>query len=63
VHRRARTKLSQPDHVNGKKECSFLKKKPKNFYLFSLSASKLDSIPGAKVFCFFFSKKKPFLPR
>jgi len=48
-----------------RKEVFFFEKKPKNFYLFR-ATSMLHGWangrkPGAKVFCFFFSKKKYFL--
>jgi hypothetical protein len=37
------------------------KKKPKNFDLAGALAPPLPQPPGAKVFCFFFSKKKHLL--
>jgi hypothetical protein len=48
-------------------ECSFLKKRTKKLLLVGLRASGSQCTSGnegagAKVFCFFFSKKKTFLP-
>jgi hypothetical protein len=47
---------------NRKEECSFLKKRTKKLLLMGLRAScpitSGDPTPGAKVFCFFFSKNK-----
>jgi hypothetical protein len=42
---------------------SFLKKKPKNFYKFRLSLCGKAEASLARVFCFFFSRKKAFRGR
>jgi hypothetical protein len=47
----------------GEEECSFLKKRTKKLLRALSGPFRTDTRQGTKVFCFFFSKKKAFLPR
>jgi hypothetical protein len=51
----------EADFEDIEKALLFEKKEAKNSYLLRIAASAGQTATGAKVFCFFFSKKKRFL--